>query len=77
MREMDLIPGNKQVTVPVLVIAGKYDWITPPKANEETAESFPNASYLLFEHSSHRVMKDEHERFIREINDFVSQHHHY
>nr|WP_081834271.1 alpha/beta hydrolase [Geomicrobium sp. JCM 19039] len=71
MREMDFTESNRSITVPTLVIAGAHDWITPPKANEAVAESIPTATYVLFENSSHRVMSDEYERFMRVVKTFV------
>lgn len=60
-----------RLTMPVLVIAGKYDGAAGPAGERELARRLPNARYLEFDHSGHFVYLDEPDRFAREVTAFI------
>ena len=62
-----------EIKVPVLIMAGRHDWITPATFAEELAELLPNAQLEIFEDSGHMLHRDEPERFKRVITDFLNQ----
>jgi pimeloyl-ACP methyl ester carboxylesterase len=41
---------------PVLLLAGQYDPVTPPRYAEEVAKGLPNARVLLLKGQAHSVM---------------------
>jgi proline iminopeptidase len=63
------------VTMPVLVIAGKYDGAAIPAGLSPLAEKLPHARYLEFENSGHFVYLDEPDRFARVVTAFVKSTH--
>ncbi|MFD1037338.1 alpha/beta fold hydrolase [Virgibacillus byunsanensis] len=71
LRKFDIIDKLPNVQVPTLVIAGRHDWITPVDENELIAEKIPNSEFVVFENSSHNVLKDEAEAFNDTILEFV------
>ena len=41
--QLDVRPKLKEITCPCLVLVSPNDWVVPPKAGRELAESLPNA----------------------------------
>lgn len=68
---MDLRSHLKKITVPALVIVGRYDFITNVAMAEELVNHLPNARLEIFENSGHYVMVEEPEKFYRVIKKFV------
>lgn len=71
LREFDVIDELPSIQVPTLVTAGRYDWITPVDENELIADKIPNSELVVFEYSSHNVLKDETEVFNNVVLEFV------
>lgn len=67
----DLRDRLKDITVPTLVIAGRHDWITPPKYAEEIAAGIPGAELEIYEDAGHAVHTDVPERFFPRIREFI------
>jgi proline iminopeptidase len=59
------------VTMPVLVIAGRFDGAALPAGLRELALRLPRARYVEFEKSGHFVYLDEPDRFAKEVTAFV------
>lgn len=74
LRTFDVRAQLPNITVPTLVIGGKYDWITPLEDNALIARLIPNSEFVVMEHSSHSVMEEETEKFNRVVSDFVTRH---
>ncbi|WP_408009225.1 alpha/beta fold hydrolase [Pseudalkalibacillus sp. A8] len=72
LREFDLINDLPQINVPTLVIAGRHDWITPVEENEIIHQQIQNSQFIIMENSSHSVFKDENEKAIQSIIQFVN-----
>lgn len=67
----DLRPGLKNITVPTLVIVGRYDFITNVAMADEMVKHIPNAKLVIFEESGHYGFVEEPEKFYKVIKEFV------
>ncbi len=72
LRSFNVVEQLKQITAPILIIAGRHDWITPVEDSIEIAEAMPNSQLVIFEQSSHLVMNDEYELFLATVRQFVA-----
>lgn len=71
-REYDLRPHLAEITVPALILQGRYDWVTPMAGALEMAKSIPNAQLHVFEHSGHMVFMEEPEELVTAIKEWIS-----
>lgn len=60
-----------RLTMPVLVIAGRFDGAAVPAGLRELARSLPNARFVEYERSGHFVYLDEPDRFAKEVSAFI------
>lgn len=74
LRDYNVVDFLPSINVPTLIIAGRHDWITPVEGSIFMNEQIPNSQLVIFEESSHGVMKDEHEKFIATVKDYVKNH---
>jgi L-proline amide hydrolase len=58
------------VEVPVLLVSGRYDEVTP-HAVEELRSALPNARWVVFEESSHMPQIEERARFATLVGEFL------
>ena len=72
LRRFDLRPELPRITAPVLILAGRHDWICPPEFSEELHESLPGSRLVIFEDSSHSLRVDEPARLVSEILAFTA-----
>ena len=70
LRDWDITDRLAEITVPVLLISGRYDEVAPP-AVEELYRALPNASWVLFEESSHMPHLEEPDRFREVVTGFL------
>jgi proline iminopeptidase len=63
--------AQSRLTMPVLVIGGKFDGAAGPAGLRELASMLPHARFVEFEHSGHFVYLDEPDRFASEVSAFV------
>jgi proline iminopeptidase len=70
-KEYDLRPYLKDITVPALVLQGRYDWVTPMAGAEEMARSIPNAQLHVFEHSGHMVFIEEQGELVNVLRGWI------
>jgi pimeloyl-ACP methyl ester carboxylesterase len=72
--EMDLRAGLSAVQVPVLVLAGRLDPITPLSATQEIVDALPGPDVTLetFDHSSHFIQITEPDRFFTVVRSFIA-----
>lgn len=62
-----------QISVPTLVLAGAYDWVTPPSQSERIVQRVPNAEYVLFEQSGHQVFADQEQQdYLETVVSFIA-----
>ena len=69
----DLRDKLTSIDVPVLILAGRHDWITPPSQSEFMHEHLPNSELVIFEKSAHWVYIEEEELFLEKVNDWLSR----
>ncbi len=75
LRRYDLRPELGRITAPTLVLAGRHDWICPPRFSEEIHRLIPDSQLDVFEHSSHSLRVDEPERLNAAILAFAAPGH--
>jgi proline-specific peptidase len=73
LRTWDVTPRLGEITIPTLVISGRYDEATP-KISKEVSDAIPGAEWVLFEESSHMPHEEEPERFRQVVGDFLAEH---
>lgn len=67
----DLRPHLNKVSVPTLILVGRYDFITNVAMAEEMCRRIPNAKLEIFEESGHYALVEEPEKFYGVIKEFV------
>jgi len=61
-----------RIRVPTLLLAGRHDWICPPRQGAERIRSeVPGAKLVVFEHSGHFPFIEENSRFISTLADWL------
>lgn len=73
LRDFDIIDELPTITVPTLVMGGRHDWVTPVEASLKIAKSILDNELVIFEKSSHSVIKDEYDLFISTVKSFVKR----
>ena len=61
-----------RLTMPTLVIAGKYDGAIGPEQMRTLAARLPNAHFDEFDQSAHFVYAEQPVKFLRDIEDFLA-----
>ncbi|WP_317968175.1 alpha/beta hydrolase [Paenibacillus sp. CCS19] len=69
--QYDVRPKLPALSMPVLIVAARYDWITPVSQSEEMHQLIPQSELIVFEESGHMPFIEEHDAFIRKLVDFV------
>ncbi len=67
----DLFPELPNIACPTLVIGGELDPITPVADSEDIAAAIPHAEVRIFEGAGHGVFRDQPEKAIAVIREFV------
>lgn len=62
MAKFDVTQDLKNLKMPVLIVAGRYDRISVPKFAVLYKQYCPQAQFVMFEHSGHFVMVEEPEK---------------
>jgi len=73
LRTWDVTPRLGEITIPTLVVSGRYDEATP-RISKEVSDGIPGAEWVLFEESSHMPHEEEPERFRQVVGDFLAKH---
>jgi proline iminopeptidase len=61
-----------QTNVPTLVLAGRYDWVTPLGQSQLMHELLPNSTLVVFDDSGHMPHIEENEKYLAAVRDFVA-----
>lgn len=69
----NIVDELKTIQVPVLVLCGRHDWITPLEASEEIAREIPNSRLVVFENSGHSPQREERDKFLAECRSFLAE----
>ncbi|WP_239618085.1 alpha/beta fold hydrolase [Cohnella mopanensis] len=72
MPSYDVRPKLPALQVPTLIVAGRYDWITPVSQAEEMHRLIPQSELAVFEYSGHMPFIEEHPGFIRTLSCFIA-----
>src|SRR5258708_15430472 len=71
-KEYDMRPRLTEITIPTLILQGRYDWVTPMAGAEEMARNIPHAQLPVFEHSSHMVFMEEPEELVAVLKERIT-----
>jgi pimeloyl-ACP methyl ester carboxylesterase len=74
--EFDSLDRVGGITAPTLVPTGEHDIVTPPRLGRAVADRIPNATFELVtgERSSHGLMFERPDDFVRTVLAFLEQH---
>ena len=61
-----------EITIPTLVLAGRYDFLFPPEHQAILADRLPNAKLVLIERAGHNPHAERNAEVIRAITDFMA-----
>jgi proline iminopeptidase len=65
------LAGQPPVSVPALVIEGRYDYVAPSILWDRYIDALPEAEYHLFENSGHTPQLEEPERFDELVTKWI------
>ncbi|WP_337969641.1 alpha/beta fold hydrolase [Virgibacillus salexigens] len=74
LKNFDVRDDLHTITCPTLIIAGRYDWVTPVSESQEIHQRIPGSTFHILENSSHSVFNDENEKTISLIQAFIETH---
>lgn len=60
------------MTIPTLVLAGRYDWVTPLTQSELIDHLLPNSTLAVFDNSGHMPHIEENEKYLQTVRDFIA-----
>lgn len=69
----DVRPQLEKITAKTLVMAGRYDWVTPVTQSEEIHRLIPQSNLVVFENSGHMPFIEEQGEFVRTVREFMTQ----
>ena len=72
IRDFDITPRLGEIEVPVLLISGEYDEVTPSVVGK-VHEKLRDSQWELFADSSHMPHVEEHERFLEVVEAFFQR----
>lgn len=72
LRAWDLRPRLAKISVPTLVVAGRYDGVAAGQEQDLHA-GIPNSELVVFEEGSHYPFAEEPERFFETLEDFLTR----
>ena len=61
------------INVPVLIICGRHDWITPVSQSQLMHKMLPNSELVIFENSAHWVYVEEPQLFQETVRDWLDR----
>jgi proline iminopeptidase len=67
----DVRAGLASVTAPTLVIAGRYDWVTPVSQSQAIIDALPGAELVIQENSGHMGFIEETEGYLAAVRAFI------
>lgn len=71
--KFDVTKELKNLKMPVLVVAGRYDRVSVPKMAILYKQYCPQAEFVMFEHSGHNPMVEEPEKEFPIIREFLKK----
>jgi len=70
----DATPYLSEISCPVLLIGGLYDFSCPPSLWDDHRDRFPDCTYVLFEDSGHNPMYEIPDKFDKLLVDWIKTH---
>jgi proline iminopeptidase len=61
------------INIPVLILCGRHDWITPVSQSKILNEKIQNSELVIFENSGHWVYIEEEELFLNTVNEWLGR----
>lgn len=71
MIDTDFRKELKKMDFPTLIIAGRYDGVSTPQYATQYKKFMPQATFVMFENSSHNPYLEEPEKFYKLLDDFL------
>lgn len=68
----DVTPVLESITVPVLIIVGSHDRLTPPGASVRMSRALPDAELVILQGAGHSSMLERHEEFNDHVRRFMA-----
>lgn len=72
IKDWDRTERLHEITIPTLIISGKYDESTP-LLNQIMHKGIPNSEWVLFENSSHLPHVEEEEKYMQTVGTFLER----
>lgn len=72
-KNLSVLDRLHRITVPVLVISGRYDEAAP-EVQSELMAALPDAEQVILENSSHMPFWEEREAYMRHVDAFLRRH---
>ena len=73
LREWSVVGQLGTITVPTLVLSGRYDEATPA-TQQSFVDEIPDVRWTIFEESSHMPFVEEPEAYFAVLSDFLAHH---
>jgi len=72
LSQFSALPWISELQMPVLAVAGRYDWVAPlAQGAQRLARGLPRARLAVFEESGHFPFIEERSRFLETLGDFI------
>jgi proline iminopeptidase len=73
MAKYDVTAQLKDLKMPILIVAGRYDRVSVPKFAVQYKKYCPQAQFVMFEKSGHNPMVEEPQKDFKIIREFLSK----
>lgn len=61
-----------ELSIPTLILAGRYDWVTPLTQSQLIDQLLPNSTLVIFDNSGHMPHIEENAKFLAAVRDFAA-----
>ncbi len=69
--KLDFRSQLKNLKMPVLIIAGRFDRISVPRFAVKYKDYAPQAKFVMFERSGHNPYMEQHDKYFRVVTNFL------
>lgn len=73
MIDTDFRRQLKDLDIPTLIVAGRYDGVSTPEYALQYKEFMPQAEFVMFEDSGHNPYVEETEKFFKTLDEFLDK----
>jgi proline iminopeptidase len=71
MPNYDIRARLNEITIPTLILVGKYDWVTPVSQSKLLANNIRSSELVIFRNSGHHPCIEEQRLFMKTVLDFL------